>query len=133
MRIVVDTNVLMSGVFFGGLPGRILDAWRSGQFDIAVSPEIVEEYYRVSGTLSKQYPRIDIDAILALLTQNAVLVPARPLQESACEDHDDDKFLACALAGKAAVVISGDKKLRTVSGYRGIEVISPRSFVDKHL
>jgi Predicted nucleic acid-binding protein, contains PIN domain len=55
------------------------------------------------------------------------------LPEPVCEDPDDDKFLACALASKTKLIISGDEHLLRASGYRGIEVIRPRKFVDKYL
>ena len=50
-----------------------------------------------------------------------------------CSDPDDDKFLACALASSTKVISSGDKTLRKTSGYAGIEVLSPREFIDKYL
>ena len=56
MRVVVDTNVLISGVFFGGVPSRILEAWRDEKFELVVSPGIVEEYRRVGEKLADQFP-----------------------------------------------------------------------------
>jgi AbrB family looped-hinge helix DNA binding protein len=47
VRIVLDTNVLVSGVFFGGPPGRILEAWRDRRIQLVLSPEILGEYQRV--------------------------------------------------------------------------------------
>jgi len=55
------------------------------------------------------------------------------LAKQICSDPDDDKFLACALASSTKVISSGDKALRKTSGYAGIEVLSPREFVDKYL
>ncbi len=55
------------------------------------------------------------------------------LEESVCEDPDDDKFFACTLASGSRVIISGDKHLLRVSGYEGIEVLKPREFVDRFL
>ena len=48
MKIVLDTNVLISGIYFSGTPGTILQAWRSGKFQLAVSVEILEEYLNVA-------------------------------------------------------------------------------------
>jgi predicted nucleic acid-binding protein len=56
-----------------------------------------------------------------------------PLPESVCRDPGDDKFLACAVAAKVKRIVSGDKDLLSVSGYRGIEVIKPRDFVRGYL
>ena len=55
------------------------------------------------------------------------------LKEPVCEDPDDDKFLACALASGSKVIISGDKLLLKISGYQGIQVLNPRAFVDQSL
>jgi predicted nucleic acid-binding protein len=58
-------------------------------------------------------------------------VPALP--EQVCSDPDDDKFLACALASGAKVIVIGDKHLMKVSGYEGIQVLRPRAFVENYL
>lgn len=131
MRIVLDTNVLVSGIFFSGPPYQILDAWRRGRFTLVISESIFEEYQRVAGELSKQFPDIELDSFLALLLGESHMVRAGELKEQICADPDDDKFLACALAGKSRVIVSGDKELLKVSGYRGIRVLRPREFVEK--
>ncbi|MBK6848406.1 MAG: PIN domain-containing protein [Proteobacteria bacterium] len=58
------------------------------------------------------------------------LVDPIDLGEAVCEDPDDDKFLACALAARAKVVVSGDRHLLQVSGYRGVEVVRPRALLE---
>ena len=64
MRIILDTNVFISGVFFNGPPYKILEAWRDGRLVLAVSPDILEEYYRVGENLSSRYPEVDITPVL---------------------------------------------------------------------
>ena len=100
---------------------------------IVLSQEILEEYHRVAEELVDQFPRVDLRSILELLTIKAELIPSYTLVESVSDDPDDDKFLACALASKTKVVISGDKHLLRVSGYQGVEVVMPRKFVDYYL
>ena len=133
MRIILDTNVFISGVFFGGPPYQILDAWRNGRIDIVLSEDIFTEYQRVAQELSKQFKETDISTFLDLLTVNAIWVEAPQLPFNVSADPDDDKFLSCALASKAKIIVSGDKHLLTVSGYRRIEVEKPRSFIERHL
>ncbi len=133
MRIVLDTNVLVSGIFFTGPPHQILTAWHEGRLEIVASAEILEEYRRVGKELSKQYPGIDLEPFLVLLAVGADLVIAPELLEPVCQDPDDDKFLACAIAGQCQTIVSGDKHLKRVTGYRSIEVLSPRAFVDCYL
>lgn len=135
MRIVLDTNVLMSGVFFGGIPGRILAAWADGALELILSPDILEEYRRVGAELSIRHPeRSDtLTPILALIAMNATLVDAGQLRVSVSADPADDKFLAAAEMAGATVVVSGDRDLLDVSGWQGITVLNPRQFADRHL
>lgn len=132
MRVVVDTNVLMSAIFFGGPPLRILEAWRRGDIQIVLSTEILEEYMNVSERLSQRYELTEQQTLLALLVQNVELIVAPALPEPVCEDPDDDKFLACAIAGSASVVVSGDKQLLKISGFQNVEILTPRNFVDAY-
>lgn len=67
MKTVVDTNVLISGIFFDGPPAQILKAWLHGQLEFVVSHEILEEYFEVCERLSLRYPNIDITQILILI------------------------------------------------------------------
>lgn len=90
MRVVVDTNVLMSGVFFGGVPGRILEAWRDGKLTLVVPPPVLEEYHRVGAVLAAQYQGVDLSPILALLTVHVDVVQPAALPEPLCDDPDDD-------------------------------------------
>jgi len=132
MKIVLDTNVFISGVFFSGPPYQILKAWRDGKLQLIVSPEILEEYERVSDLLANQFPGVNLNPILELLTIKTELFSPAPLTKAVCDDPDDDKFIACALAGKANLIVSGDKHLLKVRNYRGIEIVRPRIFVDQY-
>lgn len=133
MKIILDTNVLISGIFFGGAPYQILDAWRNGEVDIVSSEDIFAEYQRVAKELSRQFKGVDISTFLDLITVNAMWVEAPQLPFNISSDPDDDKFLSCALASKTKIIVSGDKHLLSVSGYRNIEVMKPRSFVEQYL
>jgi putative PIN family toxin of toxin-antitoxin system len=133
VKIVLDTNVFVSGVFFGGPPGVILEAWQAGRFELAVSLDILAEYKRVGDELAAQFPQVDVTPLLQLVALNSDLIDCPPLDERVCADRDDDKFLACAIAAGSKQVVSGDKLLLKASGYRGIEVMRPRDFVDRYL
>ncbi len=130
MKVVVDTNVLISGVFFGGMPSRVLEAWRDGKIDLVVSPGILEEYRRVGDRLESQFADVSLAPFLALLVMNAEIVEPPDLPEKVSRDSDDDKFIACALAGGCQIIISGDKDLLSISGYKGVKVVAPREFLE---
>ena len=133
LKIVMDTNVFVSGVFFSGPPYQILNAWQSGEFELVVSQDILDEYRRVGEILAEGHPNIDLNPFLNFAIERAKVYKPVKLKEPVCEDPDDDKFLACALASGSRVIISGDKHLLKVSGYEGIEVLKPREFVDRYL
>jgi len=131
VNVVLDTNVFVAGVFFSGPPATILRAWREGHITLVVSPPIMDEYRRVMHELAAQFPAVDPGPPLELLAVHARLVEASPLPEAVCTDPADDMFLACAIAGGSRVVVSGDKALLRTSGYRSIEVITPRAFLSR--
>jgi putative PIN family toxin of toxin-antitoxin system len=133
VKIILDTNVFISGIFFGGPPYQILESWRDGKVNIVLSEEIFAEYQRVANELSKQFKAVDISVFLDLIMVNAKWVEAPELPLSVSSDPDDDKFLSCALASKTKIIVSGDKHLLAVSGYRNIEIIKPSSYIERYL
>ena len=133
LKVVMDTNVFVSGVFFSGPPYQILNAWQLGAFELVVSQEILDEYHRVGEILAEERSQIDLNPILKFVIEHAKVYKPAKLKEPVCEDPDDDKFFACALASGSRIIISGDRHLLKVSGYQNIEVLKPREFVDRYL
>ena len=133
LKVVMDTNVFISGIFFSGPPYQILKAWQSGMIELVVSQEILDEYQRVGQILAEERRSIDLKPILNFVIERAKVYKPAKLIRPVCEDPDDEKFIACALASGSGVIISGDRHLLNVSGYQGIEVLKPRQFVDRYL
>ncbi len=133
MKVVLDTNVLISGIFFSGPPSEILRAWQKGIIRIITSEQILSEYQRVADELQKQFPDIHVDNILELLTIHSEVVDTKRIKITECVDLDDNKFFECAIVGKCYLIISGDKHLLKLSGYQEISVLKPREFLDKYL
>ena len=98
-----------------------------------MSPEILGEYEATGQRLAADFPGVDLDSLIALVAKEGTVVQAPPLPEAVCDDPDDDIFLACAIASSAEIVVSGDRALLRASGYGGVEVLSPRTFVDRYL
>ncbi len=73
MKVILDTNVFVSGIFFTGPPFQILVAWREGKVQIVVSPDILEEYGRVGEILALDHPGVKFEPIFEFLIQNALL------------------------------------------------------------
>ena len=135
MKVVLDTNVVISGLFFGGIPRVILSDWSDGRFQLVLSVEILQEYERVAGELDTKYQTLDDDweQVLRLIALNATFVAARPLKKQVCADPKDDKFLACARSSAPSLIVSGDKHLLDVSGGNDIEILTPRQFHSRYL
>ena len=133
MRIVLDTNVLMSGVFFSGPPAQILSAWADGRLDLLATVDILGECRRVAARLSKKYPSVEVESVIDLVIRESRIVEPAPVPADACDDADDLKFLACAISGQARCIVSGDRALLRASGHEGVEVVTPRDFLTRFL
>jgi putative PIN family toxin of toxin-antitoxin system len=133
LKVILDTNVLISGVYFGGYPYRILEAWNNDKLILIVSKEILDEYGRIGRMLAEQFPLINFEPMLKFVMTNAVIVKPGKLRQPVCNDPDDDKFFACAMSAGCKTIISGDKHLLKVSGFKEISVLKPREFVERYL
>jgi putative PIN family toxin of toxin-antitoxin system len=135
IKVVLDANVLVSGLIsHEGPPGRILDAWMAGQFQLFVSPQILEELRRVLC-----YPRIQerlaseqVSGLLEKLGQDAELVDGTLKLDVLTRDPSDNVYLACAIEARADYLVTGNsnhfEEAGTISP--GINIISPRAFLD---
>lgn len=132
MRVIIDTNVILSAIFFGGIPGRILEAYRDGKLTLVLSPEILEEYRATAARLAEKFD-VEYVALLDWIAIHSEMEQSLPLSVPVCADPDDDKFIACALESNAKIICSGDRHLLDVNGYQEIEVLKPRTFADKYL
>src|SRR5690606_29956687 len=109
-------------------------AWRDGRLTLVLSAPILAEYRDAGAEFESQYGGSAFEAFAALLVVNSEIVDAPAyLPEQVCTDPDDDKFLACALAAGISVIVSGDKRLRAVSGWNGIEILTPRQFLERYV
>lgn len=133
MKVVLDTNVLISGIFFSGPPSEILVAWSEGRFDAVVSLEIIHEYRRVVGELQVKFPQIEATPVLDAFVVGASVCLPKKFDEPLCDDPSDDMFIECAIAANARVIVTGDAALLRLSGHGSILIVRPREFVDQHV
>ena len=132
MKVILDTNVIISSIFFGGIPSHIIEACYEKRIKLVMSPAILIEYREVAKRMSYKRPN-DYKTVLDWILTNAEMVADTPLAEPVSADPDDDKFIAAALLSGAKIICSGDKHLLDVNGYRGIEILKPKPFADKYL
>ncbi len=116
MKVLLDTNVFVSGIFWKGPPHTILEAWKNKEFQLILSIDILDEYQRVLDELSVKYPRVGITTskIMEVIRVYSEIVSTVKFSKPICEDPDDDKFLEAACASNAKYIVTGDK-FRAVS------------------
>lgn len=130
VRAVLDTNVLVSGIFWKGPPFEILGAWRQGRFTLVVSIPILEEYRRVVGEVLVDRSSNTADSILEVVELHSLMVEAVSFAEPVCDDADDDKFLEAAIAGSASYVVTGDAALLRLRNLGEIDIVKPARFLN---
>lgn len=137
MRVVADTNVIVSAMLWIGSPHQILVALEDARLTLCTSPSLLRE---LTGVLSrpKFAPRlraleVSASELTASYARLARLVNPQRVMRVVAEDPADDEVLACALAARAHYIVSGDTDLLRLRSYRGISILSPRLFVQQKL
>jgi putative PIN family toxin of toxin-antitoxin system len=128
MKVVFDTNVLVSAFVSEGVCSKLLGRARRGQFQLITSSFILKEFEAVllkklSATKSetKQGLRILTEAV------SDIVKPSQTLS-GICRDPDDDNILACIIAASADYLVTGDSDLLQMRDFRGTRIITPRDF-----
>ncbi|MBI4432988.1 MAG: putative toxin-antitoxin system toxin component, PIN family [Candidatus Omnitrophica bacterium] len=129
MRVVLDTNVLVSGIFFHGTPGKIIDAWLNEVFAIFASPSILDEYARVLLELGHDKKETFVFEWMDILIGLCHMVPDSSKSVSYSRDPHDDKFIDCAIGAKANYLITGDKDLIETGGKVPFKILTPAQFL----
>jgi putative PIN family toxin of toxin-antitoxin system len=129
IKAILDTNVVISGIFWKGVPFEILKAWQRQRFRLAMSPPILDEYRRVLEEMTKKRPSAVLSPILELIEFHSEMVEPVRFVRTVCRDPDDDKFLEAAVAAKADYVVSGDADLLSLRNHQGIQIIRPAQFL----
>jgi len=137
MRVVVDTNVLISGLFFpDSHPGQVVRGWLSGSYEAVVSFALVTEYVEV--ILRPKFERFGPEVtrmrtLLQLLTLSNVVVasertvPAIP----PVRDKKDVAVVRCAVQGRADTIVTGDRDLLVLGKVDGVQVLTPQEFLNR--
>lgn len=135
LRVVVDTNVLVSGLF--GIKdspsSKILQTIRSQKIIFVTSPEILKEVEEVISRerivkLTKM-SEVERKDFIDELIERCDVTAGRQLSQFVGRDVKDDKFLACADEAKADYIITGDEDLLALKEYQGVKIFSPRQFI----
>lgn len=130
MKIVLDTNVLVSGLLTPfGRSGEIVRMVSAGKFFLQYDSRILLEYQEVLYRPKFQFNKEHIDSLIDFAKKNGQLVPATPLKHH-LPDPDDEPFLEIAIAGRAECLITGNKSHYPRRFRQGMKILSPSEFID---
>jgi len=132
LKVVLDTNILISALLFGGKLHAIVQAWKEGKIKLIFCYETLEEFIKVL-----YYPKFGLSeeeitylVELETLPFSELIENSVTLSSDTLKDKDDIKFLECALSAKADYLVSGDKALLELKEYEGIKIISGQEFLE---
>lgn len=130
MRIVIDTNVLISGIIFGGKPSKIIELLFGKKISVFASPEMVDEYKRIYGELGERYAKRTHNELNEIINSMNILPSHRHIE--ACRDPDDNKFIECAIDNRCIYIVSGDKDLLVLEQYEDIGILTVSEFLEQY-
>jgi putative PIN family toxin of toxin-antitoxin system len=134
LRVVLDANVYISAIIQpAGAPGQLVERFlRDASFEVVVSTAIVDEVLRALA-----YPKVrkllrgaDAQLWFEDLVVLTDLVAGAQQLSGVCKDPDDDKYVAAALEGRAAYVVTGDRAFLDLKEHAGVKIVTPRAFLD---
>ncbi len=136
MRFVLDTNLLVSGVIAAGLPRRLLDGAKAGEFELCTSEVLLAELLDVlsRAKFAARLSQADLtpQGIVDDLRRIAVVVSPIDTPRVVPTDPDDDHVIAAAVTGQADLIASGDKRdLLPLGSFAGIEIVTAREAVER--
>jgi putative PIN family toxin of toxin-antitoxin system len=136
MRAVADTNVVVSGLLWQGPPRRVLDLARAGTLELFTSPALLVELEDVLGRrkFARRLQAAGVDPRDLVLGYAALARVVVPTEKPAAvpEDPDDDEVVACAMAARAEIIVSGDRHLRNLGTFRGIRIVTATGLQPDH-
>ncbi|MDP3766172.1 MAG: putative toxin-antitoxin system toxin component, PIN family [Nanoarchaeota archaeon] len=128
-RVVLDTNVYISAIFWRGLPYRVVSKAADNGFAVFVSQDIINELMNV---LARDFGRSkeEISAITDSLELFAKFVESKVMVNEIKEDSSDDRILECALASNSHYIVTQDNHLLKLKAYKDVKIVTPKEFLD---
>jgi len=132
VRVVIDTNVLISAIFWSGKPKQLLNRARKQKITFVTSNDLLNELKEILIRQDKPFHLSDDEAdhVVETMRGLAEVVKIRS-RITVCRDEMDNKVLSCAIDGKAACIISGDTHLLELGSFRGIRIITVSDFLNQ--
>lgn len=128
-KLVLDSNVFISALLFGGKPREILDLAIKGLIEVVISDDILEEIKGVLGGQKFQYPAKIVRALVNEIEDLTEFVEPDKKIEAIPEDPEDNRVLECAVESGANIIVSGDSHLLTLQSFGQVKIMNPDDFL----
>ena len=132
IRAVIDTNITVSGLLFGGLPFKIIHAALARRFEWVISPILMNELERVLRSEKFALSDHEIQVLTAPILGIAEIVVPEKTINAITRCPADNRVLECAIEGRCSVIVSGDRRdLLSLKRYHHVEIVTARQFFDR--
>ena len=128
MKVVLDTNIFISGIFWKGGSNKVILNWKEGKFTLVTSLEAVSEIIKVLKDFKIKLSDEMIKEWVDLIVRNSINVEPKEKINIVKDDPKDNIFIETAVAGNANYIISQDNHLLKLKDFRGIKIITPEEF-----
>ena len=131
MRVVLDTNVFISGIFWSGnYCFQLIDKWKNKEIELVSSLNIIEELVHTLRNFKIPMPESMIEEWRNISLNNSIIIKPSTKIDAVKEDPEDNKFIETAVDGKASFIVSQDKHLLNLKEYQGIRIVKPEEAVN---
>jgi len=128
MKVVLDTNIFISGIFWKGSSNKVITNWRKGKFALVTSLEAVSETIKVLKDFKIKLSDEMIREWIDLIVRNSIIVEPKEKIAIVKDDPKDNIFIETAVAGNVNYIVSQDNHLLKLNEFRGIKIITPEEF-----
>src|SRR3989338_259966 len=129
MKVVLDTNVFVSGIHCRNASEEIIREWFKERYTLVTSLQIISEFVETMREFKIPLSNEDIGWWESLMLEKSLLVAPKIKIDAVKDDPDDNKFIEAAIEGKAEFIVSKDWHLRKLVEYNGIKIILPENFL----
>ena len=136
MNLVLDTNTVISAIFWKGAPRQVLDLARSGKYILFTSTDLLAE---LANVLARQkfserlkQANFTVDELVFGYAALARTIRSNRIPKTITADPDDDKVLACALTANADLIVSGDSHLLDLNEFKGIKIVTVNQLLERY-
>ena len=130
MKIVLDTNIFISGIFWSGDSEKILYDWGNEKYELVMSTEIIREIIETLMDFKIQLPINMLLLWISILSMKSKIVEPIQKIDIVKDDADDNKFIEAAVEGKADYVVTQDNHLLKIKEFEGIKILTPKEFLE---